>query len=773
MSKVNSQIELEILTKLKDANANINSLINKMSQLEKSQEKVKKSGEGMSSSLGSIGKVAGIAAVAVGLGAIGAAAIKGAASMETYKTSFDVLLGSADKSKELMADLKKFGAETPFEFPELAESTKKLLAFGVAQEDILPKLKAIGDISSGVGAPISEISELFGKARVQGTLYAEDINQLVGRGIPVIQEFAKQLGVSEGEVKKMASEGKITFDMLDKAFTDLTSNGGQFAGMMDAQSKTFDGMMSTLKDALGEVALSIGNSLMPFLKQLIGIFNQLLPILTPIIDQFIKFFAPILEDIGNNIIILLKPLGKLVSTLLSGLQPVIGIVLKGFNRLIPALVKIIEAVDKWLVAMKPLADVYMKILTEQMDNFIPLIDSLASILINLTPLINLMAKGLAETLKFIAWANNGLMSVFVATLEAASWVVEKIVDGLAAMGIVEKTVTKSTREVGDATYEATQNMMGMGKGFNITADAAKQQGIMVATTAGAVNTLTQKTDANTTATNKNNGSNKDFLKTLKERDDLTRKMNDHYTDLNSSMNTMFGDMEKERKELEKVNKERAVELKQIQDKYKIENVGAPPKSKKEQQYETEEQKIADDGIKELEAQAERAKKAYEIIGEAASAAGQLIGAGLVGADVGFKETLKPILTALIGFVQAEFLAAQAAMAIKALFTSGVSLTTDAAFAAVAYGALEIAKGAVNSFDKGIDYVPYDQLAYIHEGERVLTKDENKDFMSGGNKNTGSLIKRDKRVMNGNIQVSISNFNSVRRKQTFQISRGTA
>jgi tape measure domain-containing protein len=112
----------------------------------------------------------------------------------------------------------------------------------------------------GAGAPIGEIAELFGKAKVQGTLFAEDINQLVGRGIPVIQEFAKQLGVSEGEVKKLASSGKITFSNLNQAFIDLSSEGGAFFNMMQEQSQTTIGKFSTLKDNILAAALPIGEA---------------------------------------------------------------------------------------------------------------------------------------------------------------------------------------------------------------------------------------------------------------------------------------------------------------------------------------------------------------------------------------------------------------------------------------------------------------------------------------------------------------------------------
>jgi tape measure domain-containing protein len=130
-----------------------------------------------------------------------------------------------------------------------------------------------------VGAPIGDIAEIYGKARVAGTLFAEDINQLTGRGIPIIGEFARQLGVSESEVKKLGSQGKITFPMLEQAFKDMTGEGGKFGGMMAAQSGTVAGMLSTLSDSFGSVLLELGrpinDAIRPMLKEGIGMMDSL------------------------------------------------------------------------------------------------------------------------------------------------------------------------------------------------------------------------------------------------------------------------------------------------------------------------------------------------------------------------------------------------------------------------------------------------------------------------------------------------------------------
>lgn len=181
-----------------------------------------------------------------------------AAEMETTNVSFKVLLGSAEAATKVLGDLKDFAASTPFEFPELADATRMLIAFGVSQDDLIPTLRRIGDISSGLSIPIGELAELYGKARVQGRLFAQDVNQLTGRGIPVIAEFAKQFGKAEKDVRKLVESGKIGFSNLERAFIDLTAEGGKFSGLMAAQSETLSGLWSTLTDTISAKLRALG-----------------------------------------------------------------------------------------------------------------------------------------------------------------------------------------------------------------------------------------------------------------------------------------------------------------------------------------------------------------------------------------------------------------------------------------------------------------------------------------------------------------------------------
>jgi tape measure domain-containing protein len=207
---------------------------------------------------------------AVAVGAAGALAwpLKLAADMETTSTAFETILKSGDATKALMTELNQFAESTPFQFPEIAEAAKKLLAFGSNADSVTGELRMLGDIAAGVGVPLGDIAEIYGKARVQGRLFAEDINQLTGRGINVNKELAKQFGVQESEIRKLVEQGKVGFPQLEAAFRSMTTGSGDFAGGMEKQSQTFNGLMSTLIDNVSAVARAIGEELLPFFKDL-------------------------------------------------------------------------------------------------------------------------------------------------------------------------------------------------------------------------------------------------------------------------------------------------------------------------------------------------------------------------------------------------------------------------------------------------------------------------------------------------------------------------
>jgi tape measure domain-containing protein len=254
-------------------------------------------------------------------------ALEKAGNMQQLETSFKILTGNAEKGLALVGELQQLGASTQFEVLEdLAPAGKSLLAFGESAATIPDTLRRIGDVASGVNTDLNGLASIYGKARIAGVLMTEDLNQLTERGIPVIGEFAKQLGVAESQVKGLAETGALTFPMLERAFVSLTSEGGKFSGMMEAQSKTWNGLKSNFADSFSQVQVAFAK---PLIEGLSEPFAELIGELGGITPAAASFGRVIGGLVGDTIE-LAQVVGSLVSAAKSFAPGLAGIAL-GFG----------------------------------------------------------------------------------------------------------------------------------------------------------------------------------------------------------------------------------------------------------------------------------------------------------------------------------------------------------------------------------------------------------------------------------------------------------
>lgn len=179
---------------------------------------------------------------------------------QQLEVAFTTMLGSADKSSALMAQLTQTAAITPFGLQEVASGAKQLLAYGTSAEKVNETLIRLGDIAAGLSIPLGDLVYLYGTTQTQGRLFTQDMRQFMGRGIPIVDELAKQFGVTKDEVGALVTAGKVGFPEVEKAIISMTSEGGKFGGLMEAQSKTITGQISNLEDAIDMMFNEIGQA---------------------------------------------------------------------------------------------------------------------------------------------------------------------------------------------------------------------------------------------------------------------------------------------------------------------------------------------------------------------------------------------------------------------------------------------------------------------------------------------------------------------------------
>lgn len=198
--------------------------------------------------------------VGQGMGTLLQSIVQTRGQFQQLEIAFSTMLRSNSQAKKLMDELIVTAAKTPFDLQGIASTTKQMLAYGSTVDNVVDELVMLGNVASGVGAPLGDIAYLYGTLRTQGRAFTVDIRQFAGRGIPIYEELAKVLGVTKDEVSGLVTEGKVGFAEVEKAFQNMTSSSGIYYNLMQEQSKSLTGMISNLGDAWDNVLNDFGKS---------------------------------------------------------------------------------------------------------------------------------------------------------------------------------------------------------------------------------------------------------------------------------------------------------------------------------------------------------------------------------------------------------------------------------------------------------------------------------------------------------------------------------
>lgn len=204
---------------------------------------------------------------------------------EQAQVAWATILGSQDKASKMMSEIQKYAAKTPFSKMGVDTMAKQLTNAGFHGQALFDQLTKIGDMGSAFGLQEDSLKELvrqYAQVQQAGVAYTEDLNILQDRGIPIYKALGKTMGVPVSQVKKLASQGKVTASVYNKAIDSIAN---KTKGAMDAQSRTFNGMLSTIQDNLEMLAGSIMKPAFDLAKQGLGVFADGLDFLNDKISE--------------------------------------------------------------------------------------------------------------------------------------------------------------------------------------------------------------------------------------------------------------------------------------------------------------------------------------------------------------------------------------------------------------------------------------------------------------------------------------------------------
>lgn len=209
-------------------------------------------------------KLAGLG-LSIGAVDIGRRIINAGGNEEDILARLEFALKDRGKAIAMNSELKAFARRTPIPIQDMRQQAAMLApVFG---DQTMKYFKMLGDVVSGSGGDFGNIAYNFAQIKSMGRTYGIDLRQFAMQNIPIWQELAKVLNVPVEKMEEISTSGKITFDVVAKAFENMTKEGGIYFGAMEARAHTFRGQWQIIGNKMQEIWVKFFEKARPYLQQ--------------------------------------------------------------------------------------------------------------------------------------------------------------------------------------------------------------------------------------------------------------------------------------------------------------------------------------------------------------------------------------------------------------------------------------------------------------------------------------------------------------------------
>lgn len=191
------------------------------------------------------------------LKALGSELIRVRGEFQSMQTAIETMVGK-DVAARLIPQIKELAKISPLTMSDMVGAEEMMLGFNIQAEDTIKYLKAISDISMGESSKFNSLTLAFSQMSAAGKLMGQDLNQMINAGFNPLQIISEKTGKSIAILKDEMSKGAVSAEMVQQAFIDATSAGGKFYNMSENASKTINGQLSMMQDALDSVFNELG-----------------------------------------------------------------------------------------------------------------------------------------------------------------------------------------------------------------------------------------------------------------------------------------------------------------------------------------------------------------------------------------------------------------------------------------------------------------------------------------------------------------------------------
>lgn len=429
-----------------------------------------------------------------GVEQIAKAGIEFNAKMEKYQTGLTTLLGSEQEAVKVMDQIRKDAASTPFDVDSLTQANQMLISTGMsaadARNDVLNLANAVAATGGG-SAELSRMAANMQQVKNVGKATAMDIRQFAMAGINIYGLLADATGKTTEEVKDM----EVSYEVLSAALEKAAAAGGAYEGAMEAQSQTFNGRISTLKDNATMLAGTLTEDLFGMLSStaLPKAMEWVQLLLTGAQQGGIEGALAMARVILSNLITrFTEGWPQMVETGLSTLENFLNGIAKALPKAMPVIIKVISTLVNGILSHLPeILEAGVAILVGLIEGFSSsgaLGNIMAGVLIVIRALLNAIIQHLPELLgagaSLLMQLIEGLAAALPALLMMVGEIILQLIDSFLhadwksiGMNIVEgiwNGITGLWNQLMDAVQTAMSNLWtGIKNFFGIASPSKK------------------------------------------------------------------------------------------------------------------------------------------------------------------------------------------------------------------------------------------------------------------------------------------------------------
>lgn len=170
-------------------------------------------------------------------------------ALDYAHVTYSALFGDVQLATNFMNALQQHSIETIFDYQKLAESSKKLLAYGIEYKNLMFIMEGLTNLGamSGDAAALDRIALALGQIYTRGKLSAEEMRQLANAYVPIYDIVQSKFNLSDEDMGRVGDLNLPAHEVIN-AVVDYANE--RFGSVGDAAMYTITGLENKIVDSL-------------------------------------------------------------------------------------------------------------------------------------------------------------------------------------------------------------------------------------------------------------------------------------------------------------------------------------------------------------------------------------------------------------------------------------------------------------------------------------------------------------------------------------------